>query len=134
VAKMNKLLVKTYKDQRQTWPAIHALRHAKILLKFSALSDKELVKLSIVPDMELYDYSFIETWDISEREKEEAIKDLIDRVNRLGVYGIKGMYVCKESGEWKDADSCFGFIGDEWMNSGYDYDIMEQTIDQYFDQ
>lgn len=58
-----------------------------------------------------------------ERER----KAEIDRVNRDGVWGIIGEYFDGES--WQHADSCFGFIGEDWKDSGYDVDIMSQTLD-----
>ena len=48
-------------------------------------------------------------------------------VNREGVWGIVGEYFDGE--RWRHADSCFGFVGDDWKNSGYDTDIMRATVD-----
>ena len=33
-------------------------------------------------------------------------------------------------GRWQHADSCFGFVGDDWKHSGYDTDIMRATLDE----
>ena len=54
-------------------------------------------------------------------------KDFITKVNRDGVWGIVGEYFDGEV--WQHADSCFGFVGDDWKNSGYDTDIMRATLD-----
>lgn len=51
----------------------------------------------------------------------------IAKVNREGVWGIVGEYFDGEA--WQHADSCFGFIGDDWKHSGYDTDIMRVTLD-----
>ena len=48
-------------------------------------------------------------------------------MNRQGVWGIVGEYFDGEV--WQHADSCFGFVGDDWKNSGYDTDIMQATLD-----
>ena len=57
------------------------------------------------------------------RDREEFIA----KVNREGVWGIIGEYFDGEV--WQHADSCFGFVGDDWKHSGYDTDIMRATLD-----
>ena len=52
----------------------------------------------------------------------------IAKVNREGVWGIIGEYFDGEV--WQHADSCFGFVGEDWKNSGYDTDIMRATLDE----
>jgi len=58
-----------------------------------------------------------------QRDREEFIA----KVNREGVWGLIGEYFDGE--QWQHADSCFGFVGDDWKNSGYDTDIMRATLD-----
>lgn len=50
-----------------------------------------------------------------------------EQVNRDGVWGIIGEVWTGET--WEHADSCFGFVGDGWRESGYDLDIMRATLD-----
>ena len=50
--------------------------------------------------------------DFSER----VLAELTERANRDGA-------------EWVEVDSCWGFIGDDWRDSGYDIDIMRATLD-----
>jgi len=57
-----------------------------------------------------------------ERDREEFIA----KVSREGVWGIVGEYFDGEV--WQHADSCFGFVGDDWKDSGYDTDIMRATL------
>lgn len=52
-----------------------------------------------------------------------------DRANRDGMTGIVGQYLT--NGKWIHADSVWGFIGDDWKDSGYDLDIMSETINQF---
>ena len=59
-----------------------------------------------------------------QRDREE----FIEKVNREGVWGIIGEYFDGEA--WQHADSCFGFVGDDWKNSGYDTDIMRTTLNE----
>lgn len=58
-----------------------------------------------------------------ERER----KEFVEKVNANGVWGIVGEYFDGET--WRHADSCFGFVGDDWKNSGYDTEIMRATLD-----
>jgi hypothetical protein len=58
-----------------------------------------------------------------QRDREEFIA----KVNREGLWGIIGEYFDGEA--WLHADSCFGFVGDDWKHSGYDTDIMRATLD-----
>jgi hypothetical protein len=50
----------------------------------------------------------------------------IDKINAEGVWGVVGEYW--NGLEWEHADSCFGFVGDDWRGSGYDQDIMSATL------
>jgi len=56
------------------------------------------------------------------REREEFIA----KINADGVWGVIGEYFDGET--WQHADSCFGFVGDDWKHSGYDTDIMHATL------
>lgn len=49
-----------------------------------------------------------------------------DRVNRLGVNGLVGEI--RGSNGWEHVDSCWGFVGEDFINSGYDADISQTTI------
>ena len=60
------------------------------------------------------------------RQRQEEI----DRINRDGVYGIIGEYKCPCCGNWQQVDSCWGFIGDDWKDSGYDLDIKQAALDK----
>ena len=69
--------------------------------------------------------------DISASKLHRDREEFIAKVNREGVWGIIGEYFDGEA--WKHADSCFGFVGDDWKNSGYDTDIMRATLDEATD-
>lgn len=58
-----------------------------------------------------------------QRDREEFIA----KVNRDGVWGIVGEYF--DGDVWQHADSCFGFVGEDWKCSAYDTDIMRSTLD-----
>lgn len=66
--------------------------------------------------------------DIPASRLQHDREDFIAKVNRDGVWGIIGEYFDGEA--WHHADSCFGFVGDDWKHSGYDTDIMRATLDK----
>jgi len=65
--------------------------------------------------------------DIPASRLQRDREDFIAKVNQEGVWGVVGEYFDGE--KWQHADSCFGFVGDDWKNSGYDTDIMRATLD-----
>ena len=75
------------------------------------------VRLRVVPD-ELCSFEDLEG---------DCFEEFIAKLNQEGVWGIVGEYFDGEV--WQHADSCFGFVGDDWKNSGYDTDIMQATLD-----
>lgn len=48
------------------------------------------------------------------------------RVEGEGMTGIIGEYW--DGNHWKHADSCFGFVGEDWIDSGCDTDIKRVTL------
>jgi len=66
--------------------------------------------------------------DIPASRLQRDREQFIAKVNQEGVWGIIGEYFDGET--WQHADSCFGFVGDDWKNSGYDTDIMRATLDK----
>jgi len=65
--------------------------------------------------------------DIPASKLQRDREEFIAKLNQEGVWGIIGEYFDGEV--WQHADSCFGFVGDDWKNSGYDTDIMRATLD-----
>lgn len=72
--------------------------------------------------------------NVNQAIKPEKLKEQkqheIDRINRDGVWGVISEYKCPACGSWKTADSCWGFIGDDYKDSGYDLDVMEETLNK----
>ncbi len=66
--------------------------------------------------------------DISASKLHHDRQQFIETVNREGVWGIIGEYFDGE--RWQHADSCFGFVGNDWEHSGYDTDIMRATLNE----
>ena len=58
-------------------------------------------------------------------------RSMAERIERDGMYGIKSEYRHPTTGEWIEADhGCWGFIGDDWKDSGYDVDAMSTAIEE----
>jgi len=144
-------IINLYRQQRDKgFSASHALRIARTLSQWDALQGEEVfegepvsdqcnIRLLIVPDNEVYDDSYFDTWEISDDQKEKIRAELWARIEREGVWGITGQYrvcSCDECGNpahWEDVDSVWGFVGDDWQDSGYDTDVMQGTIDAFRD-
>jgi hypothetical protein len=67
-------------------------------------------------------------WKATASTLERDRGEFIAKVDREGVFGVIGEYFDGE--RWQHADSCFGFVGDDWKNSGYDTDIMRATLNE----
>jgi len=122
---MESKLHKLYRAERKLgFSAADAMRNAKIRTNWNAICP-EYVQLAIVPDCDI-DLSYLDQEDcFSTSAKQETI----DRCNRDGAWGIVGQYRLTDESEWITVDSCWGFVGDDWENSGYDIDIMQATLD-----
>jgi len=100
--------------RRLGWKAIEAFDAAKVRAAF--LDAGDCVELEVVPDLDA-DLSFLNQdcfADCAENER--------DRANREGCWGV----VAKAYGE--TVDSVWGFIGDDWKDSGYDVDLMRAAL------
>lgn len=121
-----------YRIERQWFGAQQAMRNARIRQAWERVEypmDGEPtfgiepkignVRLSIQPECDEYQHGDYD----NERQRQEVI----DRLNRDGLWTVVGEYFDGE--DWQHADSCGGFIGDDWKHSGYDVDIMEATME-----
>jgi hypothetical protein len=128
-------VAKVYKQYRRNgYTAENALREARVRVKWAELEDDK-VRLQILPD-EMCDIDNLkgDTFNpkanpdvpVSRLEREE--REFEGRVNSDGVWGIMGEYKCPCCGQWITADSVWGFVGDDWKNSGYDSDVMYSTM------
>ncbi len=95
---------------------------------------KDLVLLEVIPDIhfnmddlkgDTYNHKVNHDIPIAQLLTEERNFEL--KVERQGVYGLIGK-ARNNQGEWDHVDSCFGFVGTDYLNSGYDEDIAQSTI------
>lgn len=130
------------------WPAGQAWHAANVRARFRELDERGLVKLWVEADEMLFDDSYIDTWGLSPDKVKKEKEELWAKIGRDGVWILVGYF--REDGtpgEWNDnwengrhayppgydlADSCGGFIGRDWRDSGYDVDIMEATMDAVY--
>lgn len=126
---MEQAVIKEYRRLRSFFRASQALSYARTKALFDDLEQQGKVRLTIKPDCEIYDDSFIDTWtDQSEASREKFRKELHERIDNDGVWGVVGEYLDIDN-HWVIVDSCWSFVGDDWKDSGYDYDIMAETAD-----
>jgi len=155
---MNTKVLERYKELRQDHvnrsPYTGKIRHYKVSAKFALNSAKnyvkvmsawkqyedDLVRLEIVPDESYYspDDLFGDTFnpdvndDIDPERLAKEEQEAIERANRDGIWGIVGKFKCNcncpRCDGWHTSDSVWGFIGDDWKDSGYDIDVMHHTL------
>lgn len=139
------------------WRAAQALRAARTRLAWDALdgdfygednryadlapgdgvyASPGPVRIRIAPD-EICDfdelcgdsYNPIANPDIPASRLARERQQELDRVNRDGVWGMIGEYW--DGDDWQLVDSCWGFVGDDFKESGYAEDIMAETLRAY---
>lgn len=121
---MNATIRREYAKQRKFWNAETSLRHAKIKAEFDKRDD---VRLVWIPDESTYDDSYIDTWtDQTPTQRARARKDLWDMIERDGVWGLVSEVRCDCCDDWRQVDSCWGFVGQD--AHGYEYDIMAAAL------
>jgi nitrite reductase/ring-hydroxylating ferredoxin subunit len=55
-------------------------------------------------------------------------KAVMKRLEQEGMCGVVGEYKHPVTGVWIEVDSCWGFVGDDWKDSGYDVDVMSEVM------
>jgi len=67
--------------------------------------------------------------DIDPIELKKQLKAEQRRVKRWGVWGYVAFGKCRCCDSWKQLDSIWGFIGNDFIGSGYDDDLMQACLD-----
>lgn len=115
---------KVYRELRSLgWKAADALRSARIRAEFAAL-EGESVRLRLMPD-----YDPTNAIECACDDAERCTARNRERAERDGVWGIVAEYRDPVTGDWCHASSVWGFIGDDWENSGYDDDVRKAALD-----
>lgn len=133
---MNKKQKLYLKFRKLGYSPSQALRAAKITMKWHLAESRGRVGLDILPDTDVsFDNLTGDCFNpkynlgISATNLKRQEKAFLDKVNNDGVWGIVGYAYVGKYGTRKDIDSCWGFVGDDWRNSGYDLDIMQATLE-----
>lgn len=139
---MNKYTAAEYRKLRcKGWRVKDALRAARIKDEWSDAESEGFVKLDIVADDcvsldnilgDCYDPKVIT--GVSPKRLAEQRKAEVERIERDGVWGIVGQFkvsACSKCGageRWETVASAWGFVGDDWKDSGYDFDVMASVL------
>jgi hypothetical protein len=68
--------------------------------------------------------------DINRSTLAKEQREFRQRVERDGVWGYLAQ--CWVDGEWETVDSVWGFVGDDFEQSGYDTDLMDAAMQHAF--
>jgi hypothetical protein len=132
------------KYRAKGWRAAEAMRHARLYYAFwrreAGEHDKpdttHCVRLRAVPhDASDFDdlcgdcFNPEVNRDIPRERIERERAEFLARCNREGVWGLVAEYFDEVDREWKHADSCFGFLGDDLEGNGYDDDLKKSALD-----
>lgn len=125
---MNNWIKAEYKRLRKLdWSAHEAIRAARIKDEFEDLEKAGFVKFEVSQDefMSLDDLF----GDMNPSKKER--KEIVDRVNRDGLNEIQTFYRLSLNDKWISADGTCGFVGFDFLDSGYDTDAKASAIKAY---
>ena len=100
------------------WSASYALQCAKTAARFADLEGEDRVRFRVEPDHMPFEHG-----DMGDE------KETNERIDRDGLWGIVSERRCSKCGSWHHVDSVWGFIGEDWRDSGYDTDVMQAAID-----
>lgn len=125
----NETIEREYRRLRGAgWRACDAWRAACTRAAFDALEAAGVVRLRVEVDEVLYDDSYIDTWtDKTEAWRKRERKETWARIEHEGVWGLISEYLDPVDG-WVTIWDCWGFIGDDWRDSGYDTDARGAAV------
>jgi len=125
---MNPAVLTEYRRLRGVYhSAKAALDAARVNVAFDAAAAQGLVALRVVADHDTYDASFVDTWDLSSGRRARIKKEILRRADDEGVWGVVAL-AKGPCGHLHETDSCWGFIGNEWRDSGYDVDFKRAAL------
>lgn len=127
---MDPSVLKYYKRYRaKNYPAHSAMYLAKVRAAWDVAESNGLVRVRAEVEIDCYDDSYIDTWDVSDAKKERYRKEVYDRIDREGYWIYFTEYRLTDDEPWEVAESCGGFIGEDWIDSGCDIDMMVAALD-----
>ena len=116
---------------RGTHHARYCLDIARVRVRFEDAEREGLVRFE-TPYDEIADVDYLtcdrECFDTDEQH-ERHVRETIDRANDKGVWGIRTFARLTPDDDWEEADAVWGFIGEDWVDSGYDDDMRRAALD-----
>jgi len=106
--------------RRRNWRAVDAIRAARINCQWDELEAQDLLRVIQEPEIDWYEF------DPSVDSKYKS--EVEDRINREGYWIYLTQMRMSVDNEWETVDSCGGFIGFDWHDSGYDIDMKLAAI------
>jgi len=108
---------------------------ARAWIAFREAHDKGLVRLLYVSDdngsnaLEWLEQDASEVAQGNTRSWDATRKSERARAERDGVWGLVAQYRVSKSDDWEDADSCWGFVGDDGREiAGYAIDLARSAL------
>ena len=100
--------------RRLNWPPVNALTAARVNMSFRAAEFCGLVRFDVEPDEgnTLNDL-------VGEGASNKLRNNFAKRINTEGVWGIVVHVKCDSCRGWREVDSVWGFIGNDFQDSFY---------------
>lgn len=118
-----------YRRLRNKGYAAHeAWRAAHVLEAFRVAEEADLVKLETECEFDYYDDSYVDTWGLSPARVKRIKTGLAERIEREGHWIVVTYARAHTSDEWSAVDSVGGFIGQDYLDSGYDTDLRQASL------
>lgn len=108
--------------RRKDWHASEAWRAAKVNTTWHYAERAGLVRVRCEPEECIPVEYFAPEFESRDEENRWHA-----HVNNVGIWWYVTEYLDPVDG-WTYADSCGGFIGDDWEDSGYDVDMKEAAL------
>lgn len=113
---MNRNIRSLYSHERSLgFQAGAALQNAKTRYRWEDMQARGVVALRVLPD--------------NDPDLSWADEKTLKRAGCDGVWGLVAEYRCSCCYSWLVADSVWGFVGDDWRDSGYDTSLMEAAME-----
>ncbi len=103
-----------------------ALSDARTMDRWETLESVELVRFRWIPDDEMFDDSYLETWGFSPARLASECKALWEMIARDGVWGLQGEFRISPESGWESGDAVWGFVGTD--RNGYEESIASETM------
>lgn len=109
--------------------APQAYYFAKVKALWDVYEPLGVIQFRVVPDELEYDDSYIDTWGFSKRAAKYQKEKLWKKIEQEGVWRILTEIRCPYCLSWTHVDSIGGFIGEDYNDSGYDWEVKAAAVE-----